>query len=259
MGVVRFIRNDTVIEKDGAVWVMVPEDYDLVGETPGIFGGWVSDSSVSPDEIQEGIRWGLWSNSGGQGRVRFENLVEQYTGPLVDATENRSRGIPEIEEINRKDDNEEIREIHIYRMPLTLVSQNQLPGTEITEQIWGFRLKDSDYRFRTRSTVCAIPGYSGDVITFGDGYDTLAPDTLETGQVYKVGFNGFAQSPSPRYLRYASADCKNVLQSLRVDPQDPARLKRFFGYGESLGFAVDESGIVDLSNVVFSYVFGNQQ
>jgi hypothetical protein len=85
-GIIRFERNDdALINPDGLIvdpsngrsWRITNEDRELVGDAPGHFDGWVPDESLTEEERQEGVRWGLWSNPGGQGRIRFEEVLPE--------------------------------------------------------------------------------------------------------------------------------------------------------------------------------------
>jgi len=85
-GIIRFERNDNALispdgiiidSSDSSAWQITAEDRELVGNTPGHFDGWIPDESITEEEKQKGVRWGLWSNDGGRGRIRFEEaLVE---------------------------------------------------------------------------------------------------------------------------------------------------------------------------------------
>jgi len=125
--------------------------------------------------------------------------------------------------------------------PMTLVSLSVVPGTKITEQVWGFRLKDKDYRFRNFTAVCII-----DSGTVGENLANLEIDTE-----YRLLFAGverpFSESSIVGEL---TPDCKTVWD-LRGDPDDMTRLKNFFTDGKSEGFGINgENGIIDLTNVV---------
>jgi hypothetical protein len=61
-------------DKEGNIWRMVDEDYELMGEDDGHFDGWIDEESIPEDEREEGIRWGNWFSKGGRGRVRFEKV-----------------------------------------------------------------------------------------------------------------------------------------------------------------------------------------
>ncbi len=65
-----------VVPEEWSEWRMVEEDYELVGSYPGTFDGWVEMESIPVDEREEGVHWGLWSNSEGRGRVRFVRMEE---------------------------------------------------------------------------------------------------------------------------------------------------------------------------------------
>ena len=74
--------NGIVVDSEGDSWHMIEEDYELVGDSPGTFGGWIKEESIPEDEREEGVRWGKWSNSEGWGRVRFE---ETYSSQSLEA------------------------------------------------------------------------------------------------------------------------------------------------------------------------------
>jgi hypothetical protein len=61
-------------DKEGNIWRMVDEDYELMGKDDGHFDGWIDEESIPEDEREEGIRWGKWFSKGGRGRVRFEKV-----------------------------------------------------------------------------------------------------------------------------------------------------------------------------------------
>jgi len=132
---------------------------------------------------------------------------------------------------------------------LTLISISTVPGTQITEHVWGFRLKDQDYRFRTRSATCYI---------ISDLPVGVGLDKLQIGLLYRPSFGGFeAQIAGTEYMQILSSEqnssCKAVRENLRVDPEDKSRLINFFRSGSTNGFSVDESGIVDLTQVISAY------
>ena len=152
--------------------------------------------------------------------------------------------------INQK--NRELLDINMYLVLfgqfLTLVRQAEIPGTNITEHIWGFSLRGQDYRFRTYNVACQLPGtaaYPGYSETLGGQFESL-----EIGQNYNVAFFGLLESPTENELRLASNDCKTVLRGLRTDSEDMERLRKFFATRDTAGFAVDENGIMDLTKVI---------
>ena len=170
-----------------------------------------------------------------------------YTGKLVDAAIYRLLQNPEIKQLNR-----ELLDINMYLVLfgqfLTLVRQAEIPGTNITEHIWGFSLRGQDYRFRTYNVACQLPGtaaYPGYSETLGGQFESL-----EIGQNYNVAFFGLLESPTENELRLASNDCKTVLRGLRTDSEDMERLRKFFATRDTAGFAVDENGIMDLTKVI---------
>jgi len=67
--------------EDGSLWVILDEDYRIVGSSAGSFYRWVPEESIPVDERQDGVRWGLWSNREGRGRIRFMRL-EGFQGDL---------------------------------------------------------------------------------------------------------------------------------------------------------------------------------
>lgn len=124
--------------------------------------------------------------------------------------------------------------------PMTLVSISSVPGTEITEQVWGFRTNGRDYRFRNYTAVCNI---ESDII--GKNMSNL-----EVGSQYRLLFVGFEKPFSESQLMNELAqDCKTVWGNVRGDPNDMTRLKNFFTSGDSEGLDI-KNEIVDLTNVL---------
>jgi hypothetical protein len=79
-GIIKFEKDEHALispdgiiinSTDGTAWQITDEDKELVGDTPGHFDGWISEESLTEKEKQEGIRWGLWSNKEGRGKIRF--------------------------------------------------------------------------------------------------------------------------------------------------------------------------------------------
>ena len=129
--------------------------------------------------------------------------------------------------------------------PMTLVSLSTVPGTQITEQVWGFSFNGSDYRFRNYTTECTI---ESDIV----GKDLT---DLEIGTQYRLLFVGFGRPFSEStFMAGLTPDCKKVWGNLRGDPDDMTRLKNFFTGGKSEGFGINgENGIIDLTNVIVPF------
>jgi len=76
-----FFRGILADSDDGSLWVIIDEDYRIAGSSAGSFDRWVPEESIPVDERQDEIRWGLWSNREGRGRIRFMRL-EGFQGDL---------------------------------------------------------------------------------------------------------------------------------------------------------------------------------
>jgi len=81
MGIVEFIEvkegeyyGGMFIDENGDIWRITDEDYSLTGGLQGNFDGWIPNEDIPEDERENNVRWGLWSNREGMGRVRFERI-----------------------------------------------------------------------------------------------------------------------------------------------------------------------------------------
>ena len=239
-----YVRTNTQtgeieIATDGMTWVPLlasPYTYNEVRATLG--GGGVLAARALPTPTTEPT----------PEPTPTPTEIPQYTGPLVDVTQDVfARGArPEFKSSNSYNEH-----AYYFSSPyhLTLVSISTIPETQITEHVWGFRLKDQDYRFRTRSATCYI---------ISDLPVGVGLDKLQIGLLYRPSFGGFeAPIAGTEYMQILSSEqnssCKAVRENLRVDPEDKSRLINFFRSGNTDGFSVDESGIVDLTQVISPY------
>ena len=171
--------------------------------------------------------------------------IPAYTGPLAEIDSYKSRGhLPEVRTGGSLGDIPGYVFAPTY--PMTLISISTVPGTEITEQKWGFSTNGTDFRFKNRALVCNI---DSDVV----GKDM---SNLEIGTQYRLLYLGFEKPFSQSQLMdELSQDCKLVWGNLRGDPDDITRLKNFFTTGNSEGLNIDDEGeVVDLSNIIVPFL-----
>ena len=176
--------------------------------------------------------------------------IPMYEGPLRDITrEVYTLGLkPELYDPGLQED----WQIDIYTVQLstrmTLVRTAVIPGTQIVELVWGFRLKGEDYRFK----ILTAPFY------WDIGSGEMNMDKLPLGDGdYLLGFKGF-DAPfegtvfDEKILSLDSnSDFRVIVENLRNDPQDKTRLMNFFSRGNTEGFELDENGIIDLTKVIW--------
>ena len=182
-----------------------------------------------------------------------KKFIKNPTEPDSNRSNNDSATVKvtDSESITFKSNNRFDQHSYWFSSPynLTLVSISTVPETQITEHVWGFRLNNQDYRFRTRSAPCYI------ISDLPSGVDM---DKLDIGGVYWPSFVGSEGSiAGTKFAQILSSEqnssCKAVRENLRVDPEDKSRLVNFFRSGSTNGFSVDGNGIVDLTQVISPY------
>lgn len=179
--------------------------------------------------------------------------VPMYEGPLEEISAYRAKHEPELDRVNGILVDMTIFVVD-FKYPITLVSQSTVPGTSITEHIWGFSLNEKEKKFRTLAVSCEFAHTDPQIRVAQLG---LGLGNLEIGAIYAPNFVGLEEPLSEGKRESLNGSCESVWGNLRAVTEDtrdyPELLRRFFWYGEVSDFEVDAEGVVDLRRVITTY------
>jgi len=136
--------------EENSLWRMGEKDYEIAGDYPGVFGGWVEKTSVPGASEEEDVRYGRWVNPEGMGIVEFKKVKEgeYYGGIFMDEEGNIWRMVDEDYELA----NDEPGSFNGW------IEDEFIPADERKEGIrWG-RWSNSEGRGRVRFEKVSLEG-----------------------------------------------------------------------------------------------------